>query len=219
MSEVRTVVAARWLLLGGCCSVVAARWLLLGGCCSVVAARWLLLGGCCSVVAARWLPARWLLLGGCCSVVACSVVVRSTDKVPGSVVVVGAADVLVVERRRWFVGLHGSRQRQLIEPVLQDRFDVRVRARARGERAFAGSFDPVERVATCERLEPAARSKAMLGMRSVGENCAHERERVRANFCRPALEAGVRLLGVLAVRSRHVRRVGRRPAVLEAAHV
>jgi len=34
------VVAARWWLLGGGCSVVAAGWWLLGGGCSVVAARW-----------------------------------------------------------------------------------------------------------------------------------------------------------------------------------
>src|ERR1041384_4612990 len=82
---------------------------------------------------------------------------------PGSVVVARAADVLVIERRRRFITRHVLGQRLLVEPVLQDRFDVRVRASARDERALAGSLDAVVRIAAREGLESTTRPQAVLG--------------------------------------------------------
>ena len=58
----------------------------------------------------------------------------------GPLVHIAIMETEVVERRRWFVALHGLHQRQLIEAVLQDRFDVRVRARAGDESALAREF-------------------------------------------------------------------------------
>jgi hypothetical protein len=115
----------------------------------------------------------------------------------------------VVERRRLFVALHGLGQRLPIEPVSQDGFEVRVRARSCDERTFAGGFDSIGAVAPRETLQPSTRSKAVLGMAALGQDRADERERACADESRPRFELGDRFLGVLrATRDRERRNRG-----------
>src|SRR4051812_31987430 len=62
-----------------------------------------------------------------------------------SVVVVRAADILVVEQWRHFTARRGDRQRLPVQTVLQDRFDISIGACTGNQCALAGGFDPLRR--------------------------------------------------------------------------
>src|SRR5262245_13388359 len=147
-----------------------------------------------------------------------SVVGSVSISLPRSVVVVRAADVLVVERRRLVSALHGQLQRLLVEPVPQDRFDVEVAARAGDERTLARSLESVRRVALDERAQATARAQAVLGMASLVEDRPHERVRARTDLLRPRQEVCSGLVVMFAMR-RHVLRQRRHAAAHEAARV
>src|SRR6185436_10222836 len=75
-----------------------------------------------------------------------------------SVVIVRAADILVIERRRRFTARRNDRQWLPIQTVLQDRFDVPIGPRTGDQRALTRSLDPLGRVAPGQALEAATRA-------------------------------------------------------------
>src|ERR1700727_1850194 len=124
---------------------------------------------------------------------------------PGSVEVVPPTYALVRERKReGFVLGHDT-----IEPVLEDRLDVTVRASADAERTATRSLEPLVSVALAESQDAEARAEALLGMRPVREDCVAELACSVTDLARPGEDARRRPLRVRAMRTRHVLDNGR----------
>src|SRR6266702_1555987 len=144
-------------------------------------------------------------------------IVGSVSTLLLSVVVVAAADVLVVDgwaRRRWL-----RRRRDAVEVVLEDRLYVPVRAGAHREGAGASRLQPLLAVPLAEPQDPEARAVALLRVAALREDRLGERLRARPDRPRPVDDPGRRPLRVLAVRPRHVLVDRRVPAALVAAQV
>src|SRR5262249_40689507 len=112
-----------------------------------------------------------------------------------SVVVVGAADVVVSDHRP-VRGLLGP---LAIEARVEDGFDGLERARADDERPFTGCFQPLAVVAPSEVEDAAARSEALLGVRPLAQDTPDERRGMRsdcAGLVRDALERPVAIAPV-----------------------
>lgn len=106
-----------------------------------------------------------------------------------SVVVLRAADVLVLDRHvRRLVGA-GWQHRLAVEPVFEDRLDVPVRVRARGEGPGARRLDTLVAVRLRQAEQAEASTVALLGMRTTREDLLDEDARAVADLAPPVTPA------------------------------
>src|SRR5438046_1633090 len=85
---------------------------------------------------------------------------------------------------------------QPVESVLQDRFDVAIRARGDGERALAGGFEPLIAVALAEAQDAETGTVALLGVGAIGEDRLDQGAGVGTDALSPAADAFGRPLKV-----------------------
>src|SRR6267378_3206590 len=131
-----------------------------------------------------------------------------------SMVVAGAADVLVDQERRLRGGGGG-----MLSAVLQDRADRAVGAGAEHQRTGAGGIDPFGAIALDQAQDADAGAEALFGMRPRPQNHIDQNGDVAADRFGFAADALVRPVAIAPVRTGHVFGDGGRAVRSQAAAV
>src|SRR5262245_23311129 len=136
-----------------------------------------------------------------------------------SLVVLRPTQVFMVSRHEGELrgGLGG--EGQAIETVLEDGVDVPVGAGVSGTGPSAGRFQPLDAVALGKTQDAQAGAIPLLGMRAIGEDGLDQRGGLWPDGAGPVDQARGRPLEVLAVRLRHMGRIGRVPTAAIVADV